>query len=85
MKLVDMVEGAFLAFLFLFVFLAIKNGGAWALTKVKTWWNTAKVDLVALDARVTSLEKRVATPAPVVAPAPAPAPAPVPAPAPALA
>lgn len=65
---IDMAEGAFIAALALFGYLAVKNGGGWALTKIKGWWNTAKVDVIALEARVTALEQKTATPAPAPAP-----------------
>jgi hypothetical protein len=58
-----------------FGFLAAKKGGAWALAKLKTWWNAAKndvadvkADLTAVKQRVTALEAAKAAPAPAAAP-----------------
>ena len=56
--------------------LVARHGVAWVWSKVQSIYSTAKVDIVALEARVTALEKTVApAPKPVVAASPAPAPA----------
>lgn len=74
-----MLIGAAALFSARFVYLWSKKGSAWAVAKLKAWWSKAKVDLVALEGRVSTLEqtvgiKKAAAPAPAPAAA-APAPA----------
>jgi hypothetical protein len=69
------VLGAGAILLARFGYLVAKKGWGWGLAKLKAWWNSAKNDLAAVEARVTALEVHVGLKkgaAPVAA-APAPA------------
>jgi len=68
-----MFAGAAALFAGRFVYLWVKKGWSWGVAKLKSWWSKAKIDLVALEGRVTALEEKLGlkkTPAPASAPAP---------------